>query len=789
MVSSWVRHGLALFGVVALLAGWGATVDAAEQAAKVVDLSAATIVVPKDAPVVGKAAVMLQEEIQKRTGLRLEVRTGAVTGTAIVLATADVSAPTKAAVPEKPEGYAIAVESGGTPTVYAIGHDDRGVLFAAGRLLRLMAMRKNELTLDASAQISTAPEYPIRAHQIGYRDTANSYDAWGVGEYEQYLRDLVVFGTNGIELIPSLDPKEVDGPIMKEPIWDMTIKLAKMIASYGLDVWYWMASEGSNATGEARVQALAKWDAFFQATSPVDAVFIPGGDPGNTPPDILMPWLEEMAAIMRKHHPKAQLWLSNQGFEDAENDYLFKYLEERQPDWLTGMVFGPWTHLTLEQERARTPKKYGIRRYPDITHCVRCEYPVPNWDRAFAFTLGREPFNPRPRAEAHIHNRYAPLSVGFGTYSDGINDDVNKMLWSALGWDSKAGVESILRDFGRYFVGEDEGQAVADGLFALEKNWVGPVRDNQGIESAFAQWQALEKQAPSAAESNWRFQLMLLRAYYDLYVQRRLRQDEAAETKALSALRRARETGVPEAIQAAREQLSQELDEPTRVLRQHLEELGAALNKSIGMQLDVKRYKAKNPERGAVLEFLDRPLNDKSWFEAQFKEILAMPGGPAQVKRVDAILDWENPGPGGFYDDLGNATKEPHLVRQKTWEEDPGFIESPQDEFASQEGARLSWQDVANTLYGTPLRMHYDGLDGQAAYKLRVTYAGRHHPTMRLLANDKVEIHGPLPQPSPIKQLEFDIPPEATRGGTLDLEWHRLEGRGCQVAEVWLMKK
>ena len=37
--------------------------------------------------------------------------------------------------------------------------------------------------------------YPLRGHQLGYRPKTNSYDAWTPAMWEQYVRDLVVFGT------------------------------------------------------------------------------------------------------------------------------------------------------------------------------------------------------------------------------------------------------------------------------------------------------------------------------------------------------------------------------------------------------------------------------------------------------------------------------------------------------------------------------------------------------------------------------------------------------------------
>ena len=63
---------------------------------------------------------------------------------------------------------------------------------------------------------------------------------------------------------------------------------------------------------------------------------------------------------------------------------------------------------------------------------------------------------------------------------------------------------------------------------------------------------------------------------------------------------------------------------------------------------------------------------------------------------------------------------------------------------------------------------------------------------MRLTANDKFEVHGYLGKP--FEPLEFDVPAGATAGGELTLEWSQEPGtggtgRGCQVAEVWLLKK
>ncbi len=85
--------------------------------------------------------------------------------------------------------------------------------------------------------------------------------------------------------------------------------------------------------------------------------------------------------------------------------------------------------------------------------------------------------------------------------------------------------------------------------------------------------------------------------------------------------------------------------------------------------------------------------------------------------------------------------------------------------------------------------------DREAAYKIRVVYGGDSPGVkIRLVANDSIEIHPLIAKPAPVAPVEFDIPREATRNGELNLSWFRDpsaggNGRGCQVSEVWLVRK
>jgi hypothetical protein len=119
------------------------------------------------------------------------------------------------------------------------------------------------------------------------------------------------------------------------------------------------------------------------------------------------------------------MWVSPQGFSAEWLDEFFEILDE-EPEWLTGLVYGPHIRISLPELAERAPDRYPIRRYPDITHSMQSQYPVPDWDLAYHLTEGRESINPRPTQQPVIFHHYEKYTMGTLTYSEGCNDDVNK---------------------------------------------------------------------------------------------------------------------------------------------------------------------------------------------------------------------------------------------------------------------------------------------------------------------------------------------------------------------------
>jgi len=604
-----------------------------------IDLSRAKIVVLNpESKIQANAADMLRDEIENRTRIDLDVVTSAPdkVPTAIVLglcrqAREKYPLPAGLRLPEKADGYALWIDTDkpGVTIICLAGVDERGVLFAAGRLLRVLKMSRDKVGIDSDVTIAAEPEFTLRGHQFGYRPKTNSYDGWTIEMWEQYWRDMVVFGMNAVELIPPRSDDDDDSPHFPKPKMEMMVQMSRLADDYGLDVWIWYPAIDDDYLDTGTVEfALREREEVFSKLPRIDVVFVPGGDPGDTPPGVLLPFMKKQKELLNRYHPKAQIWVSPQGFDwkgknrEGWLDEFLEILNNDKPVWLDGVVFGPQVAISLPQLRRKVPAMYPIRRYPDITHSRSCQYPVPNWDNAYRSTLGREPINPRPRGYAKIFRDWQQYSFGYITYSEGCNDDVNKIIWSCLGWDPEMKVEDILREYSRYFISPRYEEKFARGLLALEENWKGSTLANEGVFETLKLFQQMERDALPQELLNWRFQQGLYRAYYDAYIRKRLIYETKLAQQALELLKIAERSGSAEAAEKAEAILDKAVAKPVATdLRARVFELAEALFQSIRMQLSVPKYKAIRVNRGANLDEIDKPLIDKRRFEKRLEQI------------------------------------------------------------------------------------------------------------------------------------------------------------------------
>ena len=790
--------------------------------AQTTDLSKATIVCfEKTDKVVLKSVTVLQEEIAERTGINLPVSNkpnkSANPVIFVGLESQTSLFPQKiqqllADLPKtEAEGFKI-VCSADTRTVAVSGTDSRGVLYGVGKLLRSMEMESGKIIIPGELKVASSPQYPIRGHQLGYRPKTNAYDAWTPAQFDQYIRDLAVFGANSIEIMPPRTDDDFTNVHMKLPAIEMIAEQSKICDSYGMDVWMWYPNMGKDYENpDSLNKEIAERHEIFRKVPRLDALFVPGGDPGDLEPDILFQWLETEAEILHQYHPNAKIWVSPQVFKPSKEWYAKFYQHvNKKYDWFGGIVYGPWIRTPLPVVKKLIAADIPIRLYPDITHSISCQYPVPDWDVAWAMTLGRECINPRPEDEKYIHNLYAPLAKGSISYSEGTNDDVNKFIWTSQDWDPESPVLENLRDYARYFIGPQYTDNVAQALMALEQNFRGPLIASQQVQRTLQQWQDMEKTAPQHVLTNPRFQSGLIRAYFDAYTQRRLIYETSLEREARNILENAGKTMSFVAMQEARKTLSSAVEKPVSPeLRERCFALADSLFRTFGAQLTVEKHHAAGG-RGNFIDNIDIPLNDALWLIDQMNMAEKLSTEKERLAAIHVILNRTNPGPGGFYDNFGSPSAWKRIKARKTWKEDPGSLESPRVSFGvglsgedwvhevvakgfEGQTTPLAWMNQINTLYDTPLEMEYDNLDPDAEYLMKIAYTGRFKSNIRLMA-DGVMIHN-YTRMGVQPLWEFSLPKEITRDGKVHFTWNsgdndKGEGeRGSQVAEIWLMKK
>ena len=170
-------------------------------------------------------------------------------------------------------------------------------------------------------------------------------------------------------------------------------------------------------------------------------------------------------------------------------------------------------------------------------------FPQPDWHYPFAATHGRIAVNPSPQrhgliAKLNQNASFQQTMVGFGGYSEGANDDVNKAVWSALYLEPDTTPDEIVEHYVSHFFGFSAGSAqgiAAKGLLTgLEKSWLGDA-SNVHVTRTLKLAEQLETHA---GPPNWRLQAHLFRAYFDAYVQARYLHEQQQEAQVLQAVRR-----------------------------------------------------------------------------------------------------------------------------------------------------------------------------------------------------------------------------------------------------------
>ncbi len=462
------------------------------------------------------------------------------------------------------EGYAVKrIERGAASAMMiAVGADRRGVLYAAGEILRRLAYLP-ETVVAADVDVALSPAYRFRgcsANQGGTMRKVTEARAWTAEEWQEKVLDYALAGANAFytshyggpayDFVKSFDLMTVTGVRPNEMGGDFP----EDWRAGGLDAWegrHWACPSHP----EARAALLAKWKDDFTRRPFHDVLRLYAGDPGGCRDARCAPWgktfvhlCEEVAALWLARYPESKVQIANQDLSNAGDQAIFDYLNAQPRSWLHGICYGPGsnamsayfrdelrddlfeypghgpTNRYLSETLRQLPGDQRITNYSDITHWISAQYEVANPERNIIRSYGRRTFHTRPRAFYRIFQRIMPFTEGDIIYSEGYHDELHQYMWCRLLWNPNRELDDVLSEYARFHFGAEAAAPMIQAMFQSEQNLEAPLASNDGIDKVYAHVAEAGTHIPShTMERDYRWRLYMQKAALDKYVQRKLR--------------------------------------------------------------------------------------------------------------------------------------------------------------------------------------------------------------------------------------------------------------------------
>ena len=743
------------------------------------------------------------------------------------------------------------------------GVDERGCLYAVGEFLRQAKIRNGKIFLRDEITIRTAPAFEIRGTQFdqgGVVISVGKARPWTEKETERVILDYALAGAN---TFPT-----------GESTFDFLKSFGLMTQrSFGANTSgtnvpkEWLGGESIGRPGycclaipDAEEYMLKKCEEEFKNGPSYDFVDFYGGDGGGCECDRCDPYgevfihvVEKMAGIIHKYHPNSKIYFTNQKFDNDDDNAIFKYLQEKPRKWLWAWGYGPGSDATSWQPGHRQTHRMDLFRYPgygpyrmypkeilhqlppeqkliyynEITHWKYAQhayaqmYPRADRDGNLPPYWGHEIYERRPdqyltmvynrltlfawpRFYHRVFNDLMPYAVGDITHSSGHHDHFNQWMWMRLLWSPRLTVEEVVDDYCTTWFGEEAAPDMAQAIYLLEQNMQEiegcPLPEKQSVRECYnLVKKAGEKMPEELMKENWLWRMFMQKTAIDLYTQLNVIQQISLQNKIeekVASLHDSKEAN--KEIENMLTWFDMKETQEMIDLKDEARKLGEESNELFG-------------QRSEGFQNLDHDFIGLGWLKRQLERALEAKG-EKKTELLAMIVDYENPGEGGRYDNFGTANIAPNAVFGYPYDHGQPYV-SPM----MSEGNRPSQKSMHFTQDEEQgVTLEYRDLDPNATYKIRFTlvrpwYQERYNDRMnqkseKIYAGDQLIANVELPlQMSDF--FTYNIPKgsvgedgkliitfkradDVARGDRLSREqWRNSGGWGTLVSEAWLMKK
>ncbi|MBO7170445.1 MAG: hypothetical protein J6W28_04625 [Clostridia bacterium] len=473
-------------------------------------------------------------------------------------------------------------------TVTICSPSKAGLLFGIGEFLRRISFHA-----DGSADIPILSVYdkPVmswRAVMTCYHNQDNGYKYWDTEKERLYLEEMALWGNNmamfsPINMWQRHSNTFVDGT-PESASWETMPAMPAIAQELGLrygmlnvpndlfsdDLLYCKrAVEGSGqmifastpcgcpSDPKGRETMLKRRRQLFSRMSHVDFLYIHPADYGACSCAECGPYIptyldlaKDVAAIMRLYHPHAKIYVGTVLItEEGVKEHLIPYLNSKESDWIDGVAYGMHgTALSLPELKAAIPKRLEVVLYPEITMMENWgQIGASPWIRRFAYSLEKRQDMGKacnaigrwPEVAAQMFGDFPTafdpdtmhdMINGAFMYSEGLHDEVAKIIWLRYAWKPDTPREEILRDYCRFYYGEEAAEMAFEALLGMEEITLRRCSkqfrpalttgdDGTGLDKCIRILDLVTQMKavmPAFAANHWRYLMLELRARLDL---------------------------------------------------------------------------------------------------------------------------------------------------------------------------------------------------------------------------------------------------------------------------------
>jgi len=434
------------------------------------------------------------------------------------------------------EGFRIEEVSSGC--IRIVGNDKLGLRYGIGKFLRTSRYLQDRF-IPSPWRGTSVPARKVRGIYFATH-FHNFYHDAPIDQVREYLEELSLWGYNALNIWFDMHHYQgIDDPearvmierlklllgtakqtgfnigfaiLANESFADSPIELRAdqtfpgtrhVRGGYGLELC------PSKPAGRELILKNIQWEFAVFSDLKIDFLWIWPYDQGGCGCEKCRPWggnaflriAEEEAALARKFWPEVKIYLSTWLFDCVKPEGEWEGLHallEKNPDWVGGVIADSHTdfpHYPLEHD---LPENYPLLNFPEISM----------WGMNPWGTFGA---NPAPLRFERLWNQAKDKLQGGFPYSEGIFEDINKVVvsrfyWGDVPWQETLR-ESIAYDFSPPVV-EDVIMAIKIMEQNQSRQWMG---DSQTHDAYFYMKRA-EASLSSKARTSWRWRILFLRS-------------------------------------------------------------------------------------------------------------------------------------------------------------------------------------------------------------------------------------------------------------------------------------